>query len=498
MVMTTACVGELRDGRAATRRRCRGRTALAVLLIASMARAASAQTLFPSPAGAPAFGRYDLEMCMGAVTRIRNSAQWNTRYDTLTAAELLLMADPPAVAQVARQCVGNRAVLQLPPGQRLTRLQVLLAAQADSVFRTELNSWATSMASSIARAKLLISVLQNAVLDRSAASAHPARLGLAEALTQQLDSIGSAALYYRTIAYNDLLLAADQVGDTATYRRVLARAMPTYRAYLAVDSVQQNAAGQLFFAVMQVWTPRWRELMDSLRARGPAHYLTVLSRMQGELASAAHMSASDSVAWVQGARRWVGQSAPALTADYWVGRTDSTATLPQRGKITLVAFVDDRCRGSCDPYPFYAMLRRLKRRYGGALEIVLVANTWGFFRLRPPLEPEAEANVLGWYFLNYLRIPAILAVDETPFVTRAAPDRRRFYQHSTVREAYSDTDPKHQNQWSPSGLNMTTLVAPDGHILYHELLGGNSPEQDLDRLIAAVVDYQRQHPGHLS
>jgi hypothetical protein len=68
------------------------------------------------------------------------------------------------------------------------------------------------------------------------------------------------------------------------------------------------------------------------------------------------------------------------------------------------------------------------------LQIVLVANTGGFFRKQLELNPVKETEMVKKYFLDFLKLPGILGVRETQFsrsmdgrrIAEPAPDARRW------------------------------------------------------------------------
>ena len=71
-----------------------------------------------------------------------------------------------------------------------------------------------------------------------------------------------------------------------------------------------------------------------------------------------------------------------------------------------------------------AVLRRIYERYHDqGLDVILSVSTQGYRWGSPPLEPEKEAKILGWYFREYLRLPFSILVEETQF--DRLPDGRR-------------------------------------------------------------------------
>lgn len=129
----------------------------------------------------------------------------------------------------------------------------------------------------------------------------------------------------------------------------------------------------------------------------------------------------------------LGAPAPALTM---FRRYPENALLtPEIGKVTLIAGIPGLGAGRMEAY--LALLRRMYERYHDqGLEIVLVGRTQGFTWASPPLEAGAEADVIGWYYRDYLKLPFPVLVEESTF--GQLRDGRRVRAHSSFSLTFDD------------------------------------------------------------
>jgi hypothetical protein len=106
---------------------------------------------------------------------------------------------------------------------------------------------------------------------------------------------------------------------------------------------------------------------------------------------------------------------------------------PTPGRVTIVMPTQRRGEGRLDRT--LAMLRRLHERYHArGLDIMLVGKTLGYAWASPPLAPEDEAKLLGWYYREHLQLPFTILIEETSFTTK--PDGRRVATPSPFLETY--------------------------------------------------------------
>lgn len=123
-----------------------------------------------------------------------------------------------------------------------------------------------------------------------------------------------------------------------------------------------------------------------------------------------------------------GKPAAPVKATRWYNVTSSADTIhPASGRVSVVMFGAPHCY-RCRPG--YAVLRRLRAAYGASLDLVMAAQTVGYFGERL-VSPDSESRLIAHYFLDQLTLPVHLAVWNTPMGRRdddhvtvlAAPNR---------------------------------------------------------------------------
>ncbi len=195
----------------------------------------------------------------------------------------------------------------------------------------------------------------------------------------------------------------------------------------------------------------------------------------------------------------VGEMVPPLVADYWfapqgsgtstsAGPNNTTAQMPlarpTKGKVSLVVFLRGGCRDEdaiggpfirptlgMDCWGTYATMRRLATRFP-KLELTIVSQTTGYVGGTPPMEPDAEAKTLQSWWLGFHRIPATLAVVNTPFFRLQAPDSRRI-----------DRSVENAVGYHTGGNRAAYLIDSNGMVLlFADELGRNSEKNFTDLL----------------
>ncbi|MBX6330560.1 MAG: hypothetical protein IRY91_01800 [Gemmatimonadaceae bacterium] len=447
---------------------------LGVAMLAA-APAAGAQTRFDWPTQPAPIEQYGSpDECLAAVRRTRAHVLWGTREDTLSALAQARASEPAEVIAVAQRCSAHIAPDRMPPRSDAMYLQLLLIANRDSDFARLVDQRLARARSTAERGALLSSAI------RMLLRATPARAAAAEALAMRLDSLGPSVITERIQAYMELGALAHQLDDSTFLMRLAPRVMALASVADSADPRTILLRAMLSMGVVALTPPR---PLDVLRDSGPDAYVR-FARRKG-LAEASRQgftgdTAQDLVDNVL--LRGAGRPAPPLAGDYWFGRRD-TMPRPAPGRVTLLAFVDHRCGVQC--YPGYALLQRLHRRFGDALDIVLVAQTFGYFRLRPPPSPSEEAEMMWHYFHDDLALPGVLTVSVTAMQQLPPPDGRYLPDSSANGRSYR-VSPGETRQEIP-----LRLVGPTGKLLYvgDATLGS---ESDLVKVIDAVVAYQQR------
>jgi hypothetical protein len=101
---------------------------------------------------------------------------------------------------------------------------------------------------------------------------------------------------------------------------------------------------------------------------------------------------------------------------------------PKPGKINVVMFGANHAAATA--------ARRLKAKYGDAIEFVFLDATHGDFQLKAPLTFEQEAAARKAYAVNNLKLPGVELLERTPITKRPDPDGRLIRPVTPNRTAY--------------------------------------------------------------
>lgn len=130
-----------------------------------------------------------------------------------------------------------------------------------------------------------------------------------------------------------------------------------------------------------------------------------------------------------------------LQAQHWFHRTDTTGTLPHPGVLSVIVPVRRNCGDAC--YAEYEAYRRLYAEFAPhGVEFILMTQTMGYSGKSVRLSPAAEVDSIRAYFLDRLKLPGMLGVEESVF--DSLPDGRK-----VMRPSLNDL---------PSSLLMSTWV----------------------------------------
>lgn len=367
---------------------------------------------------------------------------------------------PSTAIEAARACVSHFSIetvtgldlLDLAQVYMITGQYDLASAAVNKLISldeyrdTELKGW------------LLLQVAQSYLRNR------PAQLERAREHFSQLDQLGDSASLWRVMGRTALSGYAMSVNDIST----------------AISEAEQalNAS---------------RTMSKSQRLDGPSTLLGVYSAL-AEPTSIKEMSGETSLKIFNDAASDIlqlrpensqdykvldtrirnaaypytlfGQTGRSIEGDFWFPKQENH---PAPGKVTLIVFVNSNCSARC--YPSYATLKRLDSRFGDqGLDIVLAGQVAGFFRNHLTAADE-EAKSMRHYFLDFLALPGILAVEDRPFSKR--PDGR------LIRPATANT----RNYLK--GRNVV-LVNKSGVIIPSAILD-RSRERTLEAVIANVL-----------
>lgn len=123
----------------------------------------------------------------------------------------------------------------------------------------------------------------------------------------------------------------------------------------------------------------------------------------------------------------------AKSVDMYKRFPSNASLIPQKGRVTLVLALNRIGRGRMDNT--LSLLRRLHDRYHEhGFDVILVGRTSGYAWDSPPLNPDDEANLFGWYYREYLNLPFSVFVEETSFYKK--PDGRKVAEPTPFQSMY--------------------------------------------------------------
>lgn len=294
-------------------------------------------------------------------------------------------------------------------------------------------------------------------------SGSPPRLDFAQALLKELDAMGPTqkvsqfegrvALmgYWQTVYNVDSLrvYATAAVEQSRTMSLVEKDEVPIvapYNALLTLANETQDVAGQeKIFNEALSDVGSWRD------GKG-AQWTTAMGGL------------------IEMRKALYGKKTKPLAGTFWFNEKGSPRPLP--GKMSLIVHVDHTCGEQC--FSKYIVLRQLMAKYGDELDVTFVTETRGFAAGTGPLEPADEAKKAASYFLDFLKFPVAVLVDETPW--EKIPDGRRFAQPSAIGSMFAG--------WRT--LN-TVLIDKEGRIQWLGTIGRVTDE----RMVTAAIDRLR-------
>lgn len=245
---------------------------------------------------------------------------------------------------------------------------------------------------------------------------HPADAARATDFLRQLDALGKGAIVQRLQAHSLFfdLYQGEWFDTTALYRES--------HAIATIASALSDSARHVYPYVSSL-SALW---MDSIVTAYYRQDPRLVSIVKHQLQLGAKGFPAEEIRKGQGVLDFfvyraeqVGTMAQ-IPGDFWFPE-NRAQKVPVAGRVTLIMSLS-RGDGIMDRRG--AMMRRLSKKYGAqGLDIVGVVRTEGYSWSSPPQTPDAEAKVDAWYFLDYLKLPITLVVEQTPFTTQ--PDGRR-------------------------------------------------------------------------
>lgn len=191
----------------------------------------------------------------------------------------------------------------------------------------------------------------------------------------------------------------------------------------------------------------------------------------------------------------LGEKAPPIGADVWLGHDPATGPRPTPGRVSLVVFLDaheclgtatqpenvsDNCARSLYP------LHRIERRFP-ELEVTVLAQSSGHFTYeKQGMTPEREARLAKLWLESY-GVHAALAMTASSNVRLPDPDSRHFRRPGATQLAYT-----FGRSWGiVNGLAM--LIDRDGTVVHVRNANRSAEAEDFNELIEILLGRQQEH-----
>jgi hypothetical protein len=383
---------------------------------------------------------------------------------------------PQSAIELGRDCLRRVRIAEVSPAQWPLVLRLAVGVNDDTLVRALVRrqlAWVERQGMSpanrvLVRAEVVDSAIHrlwhNAWNNDTTSHRTPAHDSLSREFAAQLDTMQPArALLPMRLELFDLFNEAntfddaDSAGDIAAERAVFQRRVQLQLS-VTVESdsqkEQERRTGLLHGERnMMAWfsyleQPTHERLMTYLNTRGPVGQ----SQFEG----------------------LVGSRAPLLRGDYWFNTSSPTPSIPQRGVVSLLVFLDTwegRIPKQQETiWATFEKLRSLHARYP-ELQIVLVTQTQGKFRDQDyRAHPEQEAALLHTYLTDELKVPGVVCIIRTAYHTEAGGTAVPLA--SSALDAYH-LDPRDVFMADPLGLvvDREGWVAETNNALTGRLIG---------------------------
>jgi hypothetical protein len=374
---------------------------------------------------------------------------------------------PTPVLQAARACASRFNVATVPVRDLLSLMQLYLWIRQDDLAQAVADRWLKAESNQPAlRRGWTLQLIASAYL-----AARPTRRTAAAQYLARLDSLGAPTAAWRLMAHTKFAQYAMSVDEIAAAitdgvaalaaSKQMTRSDRIDRAYDILDGYAALAeptaihvGGRATLALFDTASA------DLLPLRGPG---TKGASEEDAFGSAAPMrragepmifmappppliegagssdGASDQMMLKQRIAQFrmpytvLDTIAPLIRASHWYNTGSDTGARPKPGVVTLLVRVTAN-NGGID-YPRYASLRRLYGKFhASGLQLILYETTFGYFRNQPTPSPAVEAEKDRGYLFDFLKLPGVLAVNETSFGFRA--DRFRINAIQEVEKDY--------------------------------------------------------------
>lgn len=370
------------------------------------------------------------------MTRRMFDAYWRDRHpDTLQYDPANTHLSDDAL-QAGRACAARFSVAAAPPATLLDLAQLYEVTGQSANAQAAIDRLArTSASQPVARQAWMWESLVTRLLDQT-----PSDLPFARRALAKLDALGAPAALSRVRAHTALSRYTFAMGDVTSALQEADTALAASAVMPHDDRVDNPGAIVAAYVALADPTSVTRSASVT-----KAIFDTALARI-GTLPGASAMIRQAAYPYAV-----LGAHVTGLHATYWYPSAHATAdSLPRQNGVTVVTFVFSGCGGRC--YPTYATLDRLYTTFdtprntsagssnatsgkGTPVSQLFVTSTRGFFLQFQPPTPAAEAALTRDYFLDYLKLPGTLAVEESNFTI--IPDRRRVNKPTPIENQLS-------------------------------------------------------------
>ena len=491
----------------------RGLLALGVALGSALPATAGGQTRFAWPDTAVDVATYaTVEECQAIVRRSRYSAE--SRSDLVTAVWTDTIPfdlrerrapQPASVTETARHCMARFAEVDSVP---LSHFSALLPLYLHA-------EWDDKARALVARRIAAVTLDAGQRKDGTKAGAE---------LAAVIDTVVDVALgrgagqgvqpHRGGLAYEVVMAHLPKVADRLTRLRIYQKVAVVSSDGELKDLERLEGTMARMAAIHDSLTRREREKLEEeygIFADGgnlPERYAAALRMSLGKEAfldslrrsTAAYVSVKHDN-WVRatglrpetyGLGNPLGEHAPPIEGDIWLGRENESGPRPTPGRVSLVVFLDaGECVGVVESAAAMdggcagslTTLRRLMERFP-ALEVTMVAETQGYFMyLKDSITPAREAELTKQWLESY-GVMAPLAMSRSDTWRLPSPDGRRVTRTSTNRRNYS-----FGKSWQVSNRN-AYLIDEDGIVVHVREMDRASVAQDFAELIEILLERQ--------
>lgn len=393
----------------------------ATLLLVAGATGLPAQQ---APAASDPFARYVRPgECEQAAIRLTRLYWRDKRADTVVYGPASDSVPAPVVT-AARACASRFTVAGAQERDLLDLAQLYTRAGQDDLAQAAIDRLlGTQAAMTPVQRGWTLYLLSNSLL-----GARPTRMENARKYLAQLDALGAPVALFRMLAHTQFaeyaITVNDRAGATSEARSALAAAKQLSRndqIDFVFSTVDAYAALAMPLA-LQSGGPAAVALFDTVNTA----LLPLRPAGSSELAQLRNRIANARARYPL-----FGAKAPRIEANWWFNAPGETAR-PTPGKMTVLVF-----GGPTGGYENHAVIRRLNAKYAPTgLDAILTTSTRGYFRSQPMQSPATEADLAGKYFIDHLKLPVAVAVQETPFSIRATDGRRMNQQMSNSRNYF--------------------------------------------------------------